>query len=153
MLKRWLYLVAFFFLGAAFGFSSGVMQRGEYERAGSPRGFSTPGEKVSRNGCKSASPSAFPPLQPGMTPPKVIFNPDPSYPDRARKAKRRGTVILRAGIGSDGTVQEVCVLRSASPDLDESAVNTAKKWRFEPALKDGVAVPVSMPLEMSFNLY
>jgi TonB family protein len=153
MLKPWLNFGALFFLGTTLGFSSSVMQRSEYELAGSPRSFSARGEKATRNGCPSASQSAFAPLQAGITPPKAVFNPDPDYPDRARKAKRVGTVILRVGISSDGAVQEACVLRSASPDLDKSAVKAAKKWRFEPALKDGVAVPVSMSVEMSFKLY
>jgi TonB family protein len=54
----------------------------------------------------------------------------------------------------DGTVRDVTVVRSLDPTfgLDEEALKAAKQWRFEPATRLGVPVPMVVSIEMSFTL-
>ena len=37
--------------------------------------------------------------------------------------------------------------------LDEKAVEAIRRWRFEPARKDGVPVAVQINVEINFRLY
>jgi TonB family protein len=87
------------------------------------------------------------------TPPKPIYAPDPSYTEAARKAKISGSVSLALIVEADGSVKQVSVVRSLTPDLDESAIKTVKTWRFEAGRKNGTPVPVYTDVSVTFNLY
>jgi periplasmic protein TonB len=84
--------------------------------------------------------------------PRAIYAPDPEYTEKARKERQQGTVLIRMVVGSDGLPRDVEVYRSLSADLDESAVNTVKKWKFAPGTKDGEPVAVQIIVEISFHL-
>jgi TonB family protein len=38
-------------------------------------------------------------------------------------------------------------------DLDEKAVEAVRRWKFDPAKKDGQAVAVQISIEVNFRLY
>jgi TonB family protein len=84
--------------------------------------------------------------------PHPIYDPDPEYTEKARKEGRQGVVVLRMVVGSDGMPRDVKVYRSLSADLDESAMNTVKKWKFAPGMKDGKPVAVLILVEIEFHL-
>jgi TonB family protein len=88
----------------------------------------------------------------GVTAPRKMSGAQPSYTDSARERKIAGTVILQAIIAADGTVQDVQVVRSLEPSLDQSSIDTIKTWRFEPSTKDGKPVSVQVNIETSFRL-
>jgi len=88
-----------------------------------------------------------------VTPPHATFQPDPDYPDKARRKKQRGTVLVGLIVGTDGLPREVRVDHSATPELDGAAVDTVKRWRFTPASKDGKPVAAQIKVEVSFKLY
>jgi len=81
----------------------------------------------------------------GVLPPKVLYDPDPDYSDAARRAKYQGTVVLWVVVGADG--------RSLGMGLDEKAVEAVRRWKFDPAKKDGQAVAVQISIEVNFRLY
>ncbi|MBV9610625.1 MAG: energy transducer TonB [Acidobacteria bacterium] len=89
----------------------------------------------------------------GVSPPRVVFQPDPEYSEEARKAKYQGVVVLWVVIGPDGRVHEVKVSRPLGLGLDEKAVEAVRQWKFEPARKDNQPVPVQVSIEVSFRLY
>jgi len=89
----------------------------------------------------------------GVTPPRVLYNPDPEYSEEARKAKYQGTVVLWVVIGPDGRVHDMRVARALGMGLDEKALEAVKTWKFEPGRKDGQAVAVQMNVEVDFRLY
>ena len=84
--------------------------------------------------------------------PRAIYSPDPEYTEKARKERQQGTVLIRMVAGSDGLPRDVKVYRSLNADLDESAMNTVKKWKFAPGTKDGEPVAVQIIVEISFHL-
>jgi periplasmic protein TonB len=65
----------------------------------------------------------------------------PRYPESARRRGIEGTVLLKMRITAQGRVEDVQVARSAGhPDLDESAMEAVRRWRFEPARRNGEPV-------------
>ena len=89
----------------------------------------------------------------GIGYPKCLYCPSPEYSKEAKKAKLQGTVVLQAVIESDGHANNIEIKQSVSPDLDEIAIATVRKWRFQPALNQhGEPVSVIIPLELSFHL-
>jgi TonB family protein len=89
----------------------------------------------------------------GVSAPRVIYAPDPEFSEEARKAKYQGTVVLWLVVGSDGHTQKIRVQRTLGMGLDEKAVEAIRRWRFEPARKDGIPVAVQINVEVNFRLY
>ena len=59
----------------------------------------------------------------------------PAYPKRAREMGWEGTVLLRVEVRTDGTVAEVKVEQTSGYTmLDQSAVVTARGWKFAPEM-------------------
>jgi len=84
--------------------------------------------------------------------PRAIYDPEPEYTEKARKEHKEGTVLIRMVVGSDGTPRDVKIYRSLSADLDESAMNAVKQWKFSPGTKDGEPVAIQLIVEISFHL-
>ena len=88
----------------------------------------------------------------GVRGPRVIFAPNPDYPDRARKKKIQGTVVVSILVTRDSTVSEAKVAAGLDRDLDEQAVKTVSTWRFEPARKEGKAVAERIQVAVDYRL-
>jgi TonB family protein len=89
----------------------------------------------------------------GVSAPKEIYAPEPEYSEEARKVKQMGVVVLRLVVGSDGNPRDIQVVRALGLGLDEKAIEAVRKWRFEPARKDGKPVAVADNIEVNFHLY
>jgi protein TonB len=74
---------------------------------------------------------------PGISPPQVIFQPDPDYPMAARKRKQQGTCVLALVVDENGRPRDVHVTRSVNKVLDQNAIDAVTQWKFKPALRDG----------------
>ena len=65
-------------------------------------------------------------------------NTPPPYPVMARRMGEEGEVRLDVHVGPDGGVLEVRLKKSSgSRLLDQTTIETVKKWRFSPATIDG----------------
>jgi TonB family protein len=89
----------------------------------------------------------------GVSAPKLTYEPDPKYSEKARKARYQGTVVLWLIVDTNGLPQSIRVQRSLGMGLDEEAVKAVKRWRFEPAKREGQPVPVMINVEVNFRLY
>jgi TonB family protein len=89
----------------------------------------------------------------GVSAPKAIFQPDPEYSEEARKVKQMGVVVLSVVVGPDGNPRDIKVIRALGMGLDEKAIEAVKKWKFEPARKDGKPVSVLVSVQVDFHLY
>lgn len=94
------------------------------------------------------------PLQVGgdVRPPEKIYSPQPKYTEEARKARLQGAVILQTVIDTLGNVTDVKVLKGLTLGLTESAIDTVRQWRFEPATQNGRPVPVYFNLVVTFSV-
>jgi len=89
----------------------------------------------------------------GVSPPRVIYQPEPEFSEEARKAKFQGICTLALVVGADGRPSQIRVQSSLGMGLDEKAIEAVKNWKFEPAMKDGHPVPVAIAVEVDFHLY
>ncbi len=83
-------------------------------------------------------------LGPGIRPPRAQSIVDPEYSDTARKAKINGSVVLAVAINEKGDVDMVRVVRSLDRQLDQNAMDAAKRSKFVPATRDGKPVAVQL---------
>ena len=86
-----------------------------------------------------------------MKPPMKTRDVQPVYPPDALAAKVQGVVLMEVTIDSAGHVRDARVLRG-HPQLDKAAVEAVRQWQFEPALMNGVAVPVIMTVSLNFAI-
>jgi len=89
----------------------------------------------------------------GVSAPRPIFAPGPEYSEEAREAKYQGSCALWVVVGPDGQTREIKVARTLGLGLDEEAIDAVKKWKFEPAMRDGKPVAVQVNVEVTFRLY
>ena len=81
----------------------------------------------------------------------LLHAPEPPYPARAKRLGWQGEVLLRIHVGADGAPREVRIVRSSGHRrLDQAAVAAVRRWRFEPALRDGRAVPGEVQVPVAF---
>ena len=92
---------------------------------------------------------------PGITPPRPVFTPEPDYPESLRKGKHQiqGTCVLGITVEKDGLVRDVHVKRSSDKRFDQNAIDAVKRWKFEPATRDGKPIAVLTSVEVDFRLY
>jgi TonB family protein len=87
-----------------------------------------------------------------ISPPAVTHRLLPVYTEAARRARIEGAVILQLVIDTEGSVQEMTVLRGLPLGLTEAAVTAVEQWRFEPSTLSGRPVAVRYTLTVWFNL-
>lgn len=141
--------------------------RGEERRIERPRPVETPDEPGQARLVESTAPP--PPSSPPAGPlpqqapagaggayvsPQPIpgQTPSPAYPTRALRRGESGTVTVRAEIGRDGVPVAVDVERSSgSRALDRAAEEAVRRWRFQPALRDGQPTTGTVVVPITFS--
>ena len=77
----------------------------------------------------------------------------PVYPPRCLRLGIEGRVKLRVLVGEDGRPQEVTVdTSSGDAQLDESAMEAVRRWRFEAATRNGTPVRAWVKVPVEFKL-
>jgi protein TonB len=136
---------------------------GEYGLAGSGKGtgagpFGTAEDGGGSAGTAAAAPPAAEPEPPPRPkgpsrPPRILDWTDPPYPEQARQQGVEGTVVLRLTVAAQGAPSNIRVSKSSGHTaLDEAAVAHVRRARFDPALKDGEPVSVTITFRVKFRL-
>lgn len=82
-----------------------------------------------------------------------LNNPKPGYPMMSKRLGEEGQVLLRVLVSSQGSAEQVQLLRSSGfPRLDEAAQEAVAKWRFVPAKVGSVATTAWVQVPVSFQL-
>ncbi len=89
----------------------------------------------------------------GITPPKAVFQPTPSFSEEARGAKYQDTVSLAILVEDTGRPQSIRIVKPVGYGLDRQAVEAVARWRFDPALRDGEPVAYEVQVQVDFHLY
>jgi protein TonB len=69
--------------------------------------------------------------------PEPVFKTEIEYTHAARAEGIEGKLKLKLTVAADGSVMNVEVLSSVSPELDAAAVAAVRQWRFKPAMACG----------------
>lgn len=64
---------------------------------------------------------------------------EPQFPELARKMNISGTVKIQVTVAPNGSVKDAKIV-GGHPVLAQSALDAAKKWRFEPAAAESTGV-------------
>ncbi len=120
-------------------------------------------------GTRSAAASARlqPNEQPSNDPPDVVIHPvpvspqaaqayllkrvEPEYPEKARRQRIQGLVVLEAMVGKDGAIQELRAIRGNSI-LVTAAADAVKQWKFKPYAPRGTPVEFETRISVNFAL-
>ena len=80
-------------------------------------------------------------------------NPKPVYPFGARRRGEQGRVLLRVTVSPTGAASTVSVAESSGSErLDNSALETVRQWRFQPAHRAGTPVAAEVTVPIRFQL-
>jgi protein TonB len=85
----------------------------------------------------------------GVTSPRLIHQVEPEHPRQGFRVT--GTVLIGLIVNSKGEPDDVHVVRSLEKEIDQSAVDAVKQWRFQAATKDGKPVAVRISVEIRFH--
>lgn len=88
----------------------------------------------------------------GIEAPVLMKKVEPPYPKLALITHKEGVVILQAVITKTGTVEELTLLRSADPLLDQAAMSAVKQWIYKPATINGRPIKVYFTVTVNFTL-
>jgi TonB family protein len=108
--------------------------------------------RVNAMGPKEAILASAVRMGPGMKPPTLLYKLEPEYSEEARAAKLAGTVLLKIVVDIDGKAKDIEVVNGIGLGLDEQAVLAIQQWKFKPAEKDGLPLPVMAQIEVNFKL-
>ena len=100
----------------------------------------------------------------GVTPPKLLNQSQPRFPEIARQQNISGYVILSLLVDTQGNPENVRVTKSiadtaakyqreAALALDQAAIDAVKSYKFKPAMKDGKPVPITLKVSIGFEAY
>jgi protein TonB len=108
-----------------------------------------------------AAPASGPPAKEGdlvdlgsvTSPPTLLKSVNPIYPQVAQQLGIEGTITVNALIDEKGNVIDTGILKGIRDDkgLGKAAEAAVRKWKFEPARKDGVAVKVWKSFLIAFK--
>lgn len=134
--------------GGGIGNSTGTgVGGGQGGGLGPGRGGNTGGGDMSLGGGRSVEPMS------ASLRPTILYKERAKYTEEARANKIQGTVLVALTYTADGRITDVKVVRGLPDGLTESAIEAAKKIRFQPAMKNGQPVSVRGQLEFNFTLY
>jgi TonB family protein len=75
----------------------------------------------------------------------------PEYPQSAKAQGLQGTTLLQVGVDEAGVVQTVNIVDSTGTDLlDRAASSAVERWTFNPATREGRAVPSQVLVPVQF---
>jgi protein TonB len=83
---------------------------------------------------------------------KALAAPKPAYPKIALDLREQGTVIVTMDIGTDGLPANVTLTQSSGfGSLDQAAMQAARKYRFQPPIRDGRPVTATVNIPFIFK--
>ena len=115
-------------------------------------GCSSTSEIVSEN-IKAESADLTPPnVDLIQTTPVILYKEEAYYPEMAQKSGIDGNVVLRAWITKTGVVRKIQIHRAETDLFDKSALAAGLKYKFEPIVKDGIAIDSWVEFTIQYRL-
>jgi len=89
----------------------------------------------------------------GVSAPVVLNSVEAEFSDEAQRARVQGVCIISMIVDVKGRPQNPRIVRGLGHGLDEKALDAVRKYKFKPAMKGKVPVPVMITVEVNFRLY
>jgi TonB family protein len=90
----------------------------------------------------------------GVSAPVALNTVEAFYSKEARRMKYQGNCLIAVLVDAQGNPRNPQVIRGLGMGLDKNALDAVRKYKFKPAMKDGVKpVPVIITIEVNFRLY
>jgi TonB family protein len=83
--------------------------------------------------------------------PVLMRHVDPGLPE-SRSDAVSGTVGLKILVAKSGSVLDVVVTKSLSPQMDEQAIKAVRRWEYQPAVRANRPVAVWLAVTVSYSL-
>ncbi len=116
--------------------------------------WATPPEQLRRVNPGSETPATTAPEHAGRPPvAQAICTPEPEFSEEARRKHVEGVVVLQLTVSENGDVKDAVVTKGLGYGLDEKALETVRRWKFKPPLKDGQPISTTLTVEIDFHLY
>jgi len=101
---------------------------------------------------RPAEPAKDAPKKPVIVLPELTHFEHAEYPAEAEKAGLQAEVLLKLTVDREGNVTRADASEPVGNGFDEAAKAAALKFKFTPATRDGVPIPVVIPYRYSFTL-
>jgi bla regulator protein blaR1 len=82
---------------------------------------------------------------------KILSQVPPVYPPKAKEAKIEGSVVLEVIIGKDGVPEHISIQKGPK-ELQASALDAVRQWRYQPFLLNGDPVQVETTITVTYAL-
>ena len=87
-----------------------------------------------------------------LEPPVPVRTVAPKYPAALKHDGVSGVVSINCVIDEKGNVTEPKVLKTSHPAFAEPALEALSKWKFKPAKRGGIVVPIKITIPIQFTL-
>jgi periplasmic protein TonB len=111
---------------------------------------STPPQEKHSAASQSQSPTRVR-ISSGVAAGLLMVKSNPAYPEKARKDRIQGAVVLHAIIDKKGDVASLDVV-SGDPVLAKAAIKAVKKWKYLSYLINGQPVEIETIIQVNFTL-
>lgn len=100
----------------------------------------------------TVQPTHLPAVQRAASP-VPIHLPEAKYTNYAREQRITGFCVVALVVDAEGKPQDIRVVKSLDPGLDQNAIKAVKKYQFKPAMLKDKPVPVPISIKVNFLLY
>ena len=84
---------------------------------------------------------------------KALYIPKPKYPITSRRNKEEGSVLFKLTISSNGRLEKYEIIKSSGFErLDKAAIDSIKKGKYEPAIKNNKKTSSNIEIRIIFDL-
>lgn len=87
----------------------------------------------------------------GVIPPILLNYVVPKYSHDGRKKRISGDCVIGLAVDIEGVPQNVHVVTSLEPSLDGNAVEAVKRWRYAPAMINGIPTRFESTVKVKFR--
>ena len=80
------------------------------------------------------------------------YTPEPEISPELHEQCFKSSCIAKFDIKKDGKTSVALLTSSGSPEVDDIALNTLRRWKFKPATLDGQAVDSARKIKVEFEV-
>ena len=88
-----------------------------------------------------------------VLPPKLVHSVEPKFPRPLFHKPKHGKTLIGLTVPVDGIPTDLHIVKSGGKSFDKAALKAVKQYRFSPATLHGQPVPVTIKVEVQFEIF